>query len=374
MLSDDIINTTIALYTEFFGEGLSPPQSKLLEKVIRLAAKNDIALDKQRDDYFNIVLDAVCTLQPSISEGELQQQAERTWRQMDEKLREDSRIALAHHANDARQFTDDQIPLHQHDNKNNMWLINKYIEHLMPKETPQFVVLTPIMRNSLQTIELRNYLNNPRVESIVLPVGPGHWRLVHIKKEHSDDNPSLTVSIFDSFGQDSAKSITLNVTEWLHTQTTLPYKILYDAPEHPQHDGYSCGDFVIAKAHQLAQDANVTHEPAFVRALDSGRALRPLMIEKSKNPHTMLPPEPAEKWKTFKSTWESLIASGQEKATKLKEEHHTSPELEYKQGTRIIAYQANKHSVINIDENTQIELDEMLARKLQDKEYRSGPK
>lgn len=275
------------------------------------------------------------------------------------------------HKNNTVGFTpDDKRPLYLDKNKQTKWLTDDHIIAAMPKDSKEFVVLAPtspsllmIKNRRAQPIRIQSQLNDPNVQSMVMPVGPGHWRLVHIQKTTINNKPSLSVSIFDSFGKENASQIHEPVATWLQSQTSLPFTMGYDEPKKKQTDGFSCGDFVIGKMHQLAKQANAPHNQNFVAAFETGKPLRSELIQASKAA-TVSPSQPTQnKWFSFRKE--------QTKTETVKQQPKPTKE-------NLIAYHNQDGSTVLVDKKTQIERDEQLAKQLQDElndeqGYRSGP-
>lgn len=111
-------------------------------------------------------------------------------------------------------------------------------------------------------------LSAAHIKTIIIPVGPGHWRNIIIHKSE-DKNFKLDIEIFDSMGPGSAKELAGLVHHLLRSceltlnrlrPASLPQLKLeanttlrFVGPKNPQRgEGYSCGDYVIANMHQIA--------------------------------------------------------------------------------------------------------------------------
>lgn len=408
MPSDNIIEQTTEFFLTKFKDKnvtLSNDQHRVLNQIITLAAVGGITLHLQHGNYINFIIDNICLLKSTLTDDDIISYSEVVWHSIDSNLKQETRAAAELYKREKAQFTNDNIPLHQDEDRKNLWLTSTHLQAVMPKDTKSFIVLTPVEVNALGAIDVRSHLNNPDVKSIVVPIGPGHWRLVQVEKTSSNGKPYLTVSIFDSFGESSGKTIRADVENWLKSQTTLPYTITYEAPVKKQNNGYECGDFVMAQAHTYAKRAGATYEPAFVDALSQGKSLRPLTIEKSKNPNAGLNlvirtesnsqsnhKQPEKKWVDFfkksgvtqqlepeskseaSKTRDLLIEKGRQEAEKMLKK---DPVEQEKVGQRVIDYGASQGNVIKVDEKTQIELDELFAKELQAQEEdypRRGPR
>ena len=405
MLTPEITQQVTKFYQALLGNKVSNNQLAFLDKIIALGANESVALDRQGDAVTNFVLKQVRSLSLTATDADIKTQSATVWNKIDEHLKQETRAAAELYKREKAQFTNDNIPLHQDRDRQNLWLTNKHLQAVMPKDTQSFIVLAPVEVTALGATDIRSYLDNADVKSIVLPIGPGHWRLAQVEKTSRNGNPHLTVSIFDSFGKTSGKAIHADVQNWLTSQTHLPYTITYDEPPTKQNNGYECGDFVTAQAHTYAKLAGATYEPAFVNALAQGKSLRPLTIEKSKNPESALnsvirtesnrqssDKQSEKKWVDFfknigvtqqlepknkseaSKTWDSLIEKGKQEAEKILKK---DPAEQEKVGQRVIDYGTSQGNVIKVDEKTQIELDELFAKELQaqeDESPRRGPR
>ena len=380
--------------------GLSEQQLNLLDKIILRAAKDDVVLYIEEDKYINFILKNIRLLQPTVTDDDITRYSESVWHTIDWNRKRETEYQKALYAQNAHDFRNDNVPLHQHDNKKRMELNNDYLTCLMPESTPSFQVLTPLRIDQLSSINLNEcYSKKPKVESILLPVGPGHWRALDIKKEAKDGKDHLTVTIFDSFGENSAKGILSSVTEWLEQQSGFSYKIEYAKFPNKQTDQFSCGDYVVAFAHHCAQKMELPCDEKILHAFKKMRALRPVMIAKSQalttgTPHPVAPSEskksrattdivkkdsvrevePAKNCSKWRALREDLEKECEQKQQEIL---NKTPEEKEKTGQRVISYETSKSKVIQVDEKTQIELDELFAKELQaqeDESPRRGPR
>lgn len=341
---------------------LSEKQTQFVQEVITLAANETVDLSRQEQKYVDLIFKKALSLPNSITDNKIKTQAKETWQTIENFFKAEREASDRLYKQEKQEFIN-EVDLHKDSNKNRIWLTNTHIAKLMPNDTNAFKVLTPIRTTELSAIDIKKYLEDSEVKSIVIPVGPGHWRLINIKKEVTDNQTTLVVTMFDSFGTNSAETIKPIVTNWLGFQTNLPITIRYDSPTIPQSDGFSCGDFITAKTHQYAKKAGAPHESVFVNALETGLPLRPLMIKKSENPDTVLPQPTENKWFSFRK----------EKPTAEVVQKTKEPIQE-----DVITYHHKDGTVKLISKERQIELDEQLARELQDEwntqDYRTGPK
>lgn len=369
MLSLEVQRRIQAFFMKQLNHPLSQKQMALLHKIIQLAAEKDTVLDKNGTLCIDAVIGALRSFPSNAKDKDINQKAQATLKTIDQILKQQALDKF--HKNNTVGFTsDDKLALYRHKNNRFTWLTDEHIEAFTPKDTSKFVVLPPTSPNLLmiteedaQPITIQSQLNDPNITSMVMPVGPGHWRLVHIEKTTINNKPALSVNIFDSFGKQSASQIDEAVKTWLQSQTTLPITMGYDEPKKKQTDGFSCGDFVIGKMHQLAKQANAPHNQNFVAAFETGKPLRSELIQASKAA-TVSPSQPTQnKWFSFRKE--------QTKTETVKQQPKPTKE-------NLIAYHNQDGSTVLVDKKTQIERDEQLAKQLQDElndeqGYRCGP-
>lgn len=351
MLSEEIKNRMTHFFINQLKEDFSQKQLKLLQKIIKLADENTIVIDRSGTECTDTILRAINSLPSDAPDSSIDKQAQITLQHIDLLIKKQSLNQL--HQNSIVGFiADDKYVLHKHPNRNNTWLTDVQVEQLMPKDSKHFVTLAPTSPNLLmitnvddQPVNMQDQLKNPDIKSIVLPVGPGHWRLVSIEKKIANDKlVGLSVKIFDSFGEHSAKAIHTEVARWVQSQTKVPYTIDYEAPKKTQKDGFSCADYIIAKTNEISKKYLGYFDQALVDALEDGQPLRPFMIEASKKIDN--------KWLNFRIQ---------------------QPEKE-----DLVTYHNKDGSTTMVDKKTQIERDKQLAQALQaeldEQTYRTGPK
>ena len=348
---------------------LYPQKLPLINKVIELAATEDVTLSAQHEACRNAFLKYIKDARINFhNQDEVERLASIVWHNI--KIianKEDTRAKTIYATNST--FEDKRTKLHQLRTANDVWLNETHIESAMPKDTNSFITLSGVRSDSLREhIQIAQYLNNPNVKTIIMPVGPIHWRLVHIEKDNEDGAcANLTIRVFDSFGKASAKSIVPSVEAWIRTQIDLTktnYAIETYGPQKTQNNGYECGDFVIAESHKIAKEHHADFKQSFVYALERGRSIRAVTIQESRSSNYNVGlenPEDVSKWSKVRkqirssdSQYSQLLEKGRQAANK-------SPE-------KSVDYTAKDNKIIKVDIATQIQLDEMLARELQEEE------
>lgn len=281
-----------ALYSQFVslyqpdGDTESPVALSFFKKIVTYFLadhKQKLDLSRQTDDIISLLFDAALRVQENTRLDE--QLYEDTIAQIELIIEQKDFKRDAAYAADSTHFNaDDKKPLFKHPNHSHVLLTHDHLESLMPavNNTSALRILSPVRMDALDSHQetVNKAIANPDVKSIVIPVGPTHWRLIHIQKEN-DSNKIASISLFDSFGK--TKSAKLAADKIANILNFDRKKIELIGPTNKQNDGHSCGDFVVAQVHKIAKTAKLPHEPAFVNALNQGQSLRPLMIAKSKS-------------------------------------------------------------------------------------------
>jgi hypothetical protein len=164
------------------------------------------------------------------------------------------------------------------------WLEDHDMSYLMPRSTPHIAVLAPLDTgigvSRAFTEGLSSQLSNPEIKHIMFPIGPIHWRGGYLSKP-TESNPKYTLEIFDSFGENSAKSVLKDVKSNLKScnieESALNVK--FSSPPVLQRDGYSCGDFTCAYSHQKMLDFDAPNSAVnleLANALNQGNAQQQL--------------------------------------------------------------------------------------------------
>ena len=98
-------------------------------------------------------------------------------------------------------------------------------------------------------------LDNPSIQHVLIPIGPGHWRSMCLSKPIAPEAP-YQLELFDPYGRKGAKAIEKTALTLL-SKVGIPshqIQITYVGPQKPQCDGYACGDFTCAYSHQKMRD------------------------------------------------------------------------------------------------------------------------
>jgi hypothetical protein len=133
------------------------------------------------------------------------------------------------------------------------WLTDATLVHILPKTTPDdpVQILAPVNRSdtsiNLVMLAAAHEFRKPHVQHVMFPVGPGHWYWVRVSK-----GEPFIVEVFDPYNHNVS-----NIFDFLRPH--LNGIGIHDYHERQglfdirQTDGYSCGYFVAAKAHELVQ-------------------------------------------------------------------------------------------------------------------------
>ncbi len=137
-----------------------------------------------------------------------------------------------------------------------IWQTTEHLEPLLPFDTREgYVALAPYSKEAVDLFSehLKGYLDDPETHTLSFPVGPGHWRLVTLKR----NNGRFIVELFDSFGAKSAEGIKKMIEALLDKSgiASDQYEMVFVGPAKPQRDAFACGDFTVAWAHKVAKVA-----------------------------------------------------------------------------------------------------------------------
>lgn len=140
------------------------------------------------------------------------------------------------------------------------------ITRLLPKSTGHIEILAAVNCVDPRSTEAVNIgvqaaLKNPNLQTICIPVGPGHWRGLYLSKPQKP-NGEYRVELFDPMGKNNAEEIKAFSMKLLVDAGIPENKIVFTltGPLHPQRDLYACGDFVCAKTHQKMQELGAPPE------------------------------------------------------------------------------------------------------------------
>lgn len=239
----------------------------LLKLLTTRAAINAVSMSRQSETYINTIVDTIIGVLQT-NEGSLLENSqlmshvvgiERELEALEARERAELAAMLQHNGAD---FSEKAI----HEVSPSAQLTDVQLMSMMPASSVALSVFAPYDCNVLANLEtikdgLKADLENPAIHMLMLPInkifagGPArHWRSMSIIKRGTDDEKHR-VEIYDSYGDRSAADIRLEVEEILEEsgQNLQDFDIVYTSSAHSQRDGYSCADYVCARAHQLAK-------------------------------------------------------------------------------------------------------------------------
>jgi hypothetical protein len=167
-----------------------------------------------------------------------------------QELNKKSNVVLA---NSVGRF--DRLPLHKC--AENQQMTDMHINQFMPPSSKKLQILAAYRIGDeahLTALKegLQKYLDDKAVNTIIIPVGPGHWRDIVINKKAEG---CLAIQVFDSMGQQSARGIKQSLLAFLKVINIAMDKVAisYVGPKITQTDSFSCGDYAVAFAHKVAK-------------------------------------------------------------------------------------------------------------------------
>lgn len=168
----------------------------------------------------------------------------------------------------------------------------------MPKSNGNIEVLAVANQYDHTSIRLaidgiKSALRDETKKHILIPVGPGHYRLMSIMKPRIGEK-QYSIALFGPYGEMDGKAIENLARDWLKqcgigAENIAPPK--YEGPAHRQTDGYSCGDYTCAHSHKKMKELGAqtgAYDERLIHVLEGqgnqGGALRNLLRNMSRNP------------------------------------------------------------------------------------------
>ena len=233
---------------------LSAQKTNALEAIDAFFKEKKVNLDKQPQNFIQAIL------------ADLNEYTERDFGTPDtifkRALERFESLSPAHiHAQHHARAAYDNKPLNQCPTR--LLMTTEHLQEAMPKSTDEIQVLATIGANptaweSVQAAAINALATGKRV---IFPIQQyNHFRLVVANPSEDPSNP-VQVELFDSMGEEHAKAAIALVTQFFNG---VNIEIVTNQPTHLQKDGYSCGDYVAARAHQI-----MGHETPLVKALDA---------------------------------------------------------------------------------------------------------
>lgn len=133
------------------------------------------------------------------------------------------------------------------------------MNRLMPKSQGNIEVLAPVNRfdRSSEVVQegIASALNDKKINHVVIPIGPGHWRGIYLSKP-ADTMGKYQLELFDPYGPVGANAIKQTTLDLLQKCgiNKSQINIKTTGPTNPQQDGYACGDFTCAHSHKKMKE------------------------------------------------------------------------------------------------------------------------
>ncbi len=268
-LSQKIQNQSLqALTAAYSKKKLTPEQVQRLTALNTLAATNDVRLSQQSPRVINLV---AAQLQKSFPKSSRKNVVDFMYslvvEQMDRETDENKRQHGA-------QGRFDQKNIHQRGLRDQ--LQDHDMTLLMPKSHGNVEVLAPVNRFDRSTDVVQEgiaaALQDKRINHVVIPVGPGHWRGMYLTKP-VDGKGNYQLELFDPYGSIGANAIKQLSLDLLQKCGIKPSQITIKTtgPTHPQTDGYACGDFTCAYSNKKMKEFGASdkhYNQALITALD----------------------------------------------------------------------------------------------------------
>ncbi len=229
----------------------------LLEDLNALAASVDVSLNMQSPAVIKLIVEQVGKPFTGVTH---QHAVESIYSLIIEQMdRETDQNKRAHSA----QGHFDQKNIHQRNLRDE--LQDHDMTLLMPKSHGNIEVLASVNRFEQSTVAIQDgitaALSDEKINHVIFPVGPGHWRGVYLTKP-TDDQGKYQLELFDPYGPIGADAIKQFALELLK-----PYKIneknitiTTTGPTYPQKDNYACGDFTCAHSHKKMKEFGAKNE------------------------------------------------------------------------------------------------------------------
>lgn len=273
------LDTLYAMLSESLSGGALALAKSTMNQVSLLAQLDEISLIKQDGHYQNLLITKVIASMPAMATDF--DKANFIYAELSLYLKQQNKSVLKLHQRHGAGF--DSLPLHL--SLEDSLMTGQQLATLMPPSTKSFCALAPLqggVKSSYASLTgpLADAMENDDVQVIVLPVeSRKHWRIVKITKSF-DSKSKHNLQLFDSWSQRSARGIRGIVAELLRKShiNGHEYNIELITATHQQTDGYSCGDYSLAYAHQTAKAHEVPHYVElidfFEKKGDKGNALR----------------------------------------------------------------------------------------------------
>jgi hypothetical protein len=224
---------------------LSEQQQDALEAIDAFFSEGEVNLERQSQDFIQKILDDLKNYQAKdfaedagLPDTIFKRALERF------KMLSSAHIHAQHHA----RAVYNNKPLSQC--PPDQLMTTEHLDAAMPKSEKNFEVLGTISSDPRGWESVRNAALKALAagKQVIFPIQSlSHFRLV-IATPSRDDPRHIAVELFDSMGKAHAQAAVDIVTSFFGDGNI---KIVESQPTHLQKDGYSCGDYVAAHAHQI---------------------------------------------------------------------------------------------------------------------------
>lgn len=250
---------------------LTPDEQVLVAKVNGLAADADIKLDAQSQGFNSLLFTLV--RETKVESTNTDNLASEIFAKLNQLLEQETFINKQRHQQQGR-F--DSTGLYRRSLRDQMQ--DHDMVSMMPKSTGNIEVLGPVsqfdnLSTKIMQDSIQDALKNPKINHVVIPIGPDHWRGVYLTKPTGAEE-KYQLELFDPYGGVRARAISHFVTDIL-TQAGIKngqIEIKLTGPKIPQTDMYACGDFTCAYSHKKMQEfgAQPAHyNAALINVLDT---------------------------------------------------------------------------------------------------------
>lgn len=373
------LNTLMANYSS---KKLSLEGIERLKAINAMAAANDVALHMQSPKVIKLIGDQLEKLFPKSSRLNIITRIySMVIEQMDRETDENKRKHRA-------QGHFDPQYIHQRSLRDQ--LQDHDMNRLMPKSQGDIEVLAPINRfdRSSELVQegIATALKDKKINHVVIPIGPGHWRGIYLTKP-ADVKGKYQLELFDPYGPVGAEAIKQTTLDLLQKCgiNKNQINIKTTGPTHPQQDGYACGDFTCAHSQQKMKAFGATaYNQDLINALERQGNKDDALRHTSRKVSQTLQEPPVKAAVIQQKQIEISTQAVEKKLTAQEKKIFTTtisaqitPSIAYKQ--EIASLIKNRHRIfaqanaaIKKEEQSKPLSDEELAAKLQAEEFRNA--
>lgn len=324
-LSQKIIDDSLfILLSNYYNQNYTDKGILCLHILNALAAENDLVLGYQSPEVINLIFSELTNISPQLPHSSIVQSIYSLILNLINL--ETCKNKLLHQS----QGKFDARTIDQRDMKDQ--LHDEDMTLLMPKSDGAIEIFAPLNRFDSSTNVIQQAiiiaLKHKKINRIIVPIGPDHWRGVYLSKPVNDTDNYL-LELFDPYGPTGTGQIK-EFTLTLLKKSGIPEQkitIKTTGPTFPQKDNYSCGDYTCAYSHKKMKEfgaANTAYNAYLINVLEyqgnNGHFLREAIRELSKEmTESKTNPQKnslsAQKLKNVPATYESSQMIKERKAT-----------------------------------------------------------